>query len=63
MRVVPPGEPHVELSLKGLKNFQCLAGENGFVAQLTVTELKALWSEVTAQMTAAGIPVTTSPLP
>jgi hypothetical protein len=59
--VKPPTEPHIELSVNGLKNFQATPG--GFVAQLTVSELKQLWAAVTDKLQAAGIPVTERPLP
>jgi hypothetical protein len=59
--VVPPTQPHVELSVSGLKNFQCQQG--GFVAQLTVSELKELWGTITTKLQEAGVPITTTPLP
>lgn len=59
--VVPPTQPHIELRVTDLKNFECLP--NGFVTQLTVAELKQLWGVITTKLTEAGIPVTTEPLP
>lgn len=60
--VVPPTQPYVELSVSGLKNFQAVGGD-GFVAQLTVTELKELWGTITQKLQLASVPVTTEPLP
>lgn len=61
VNVVPPTERHVELSVSGLKNFQAVG--DGFIAQLTVNDLRTLWDTITAKLKEAGIPVTTEPIP
>lgn len=50
--VVPPGEPRIELAVTGMKNFQAQA--DGFVAQVTVADLKDLWTAITTKLVEAG---------
>ncbi len=58
--IIPPTEPRIELAVKGVKNFQ--ATGDGFVMQMTVAELKELYTTITTAL-APYIPITTDPVP